>query len=305
LLPEKTELNFDAAAGDPLFVGDTDADCLTVGEAVCYFMELRRAQNWSRPSFDRFLTVMIMLMGGPGKCNLPGSLYRMRKFLNTRSHMDHAVHVCVNWCRHYPPGEDPSSWDKNQTCDTVLEMDSEGVALRTCKEKRFEVIRTVHGEEIRPRDWYYYFAPERTIRRWMRDPEFCMLRARRDARTGGDFWTAALAKHIDHVTGGALLSPSSFTAEDPPPQGGDPGVEYAEHRSMAISPGADDAQVWVSDIGCDIGRHSCCSVLISLFLRMNLVRNVFIASRSYSMGVGVLKCDDLHITVRPIRMSMQ
>ena len=74
---------------------------------------------------------------------------------------------------------------------------------------------------------------------------------------------------------------------------------------MAISPGADDAQVWVSDIGCDIGRHSCCSVLISLFLRMNLVRNVFIPSRSYSMGVGVLKCDDLHITVRPIRMSMQ
>ncbi|KAK3261706.1 hypothetical protein CYMTET_29403 [Cymbomonas tetramitiformis] len=195
LLPEKTELNFNAAAGDPLFVGDTEADCLTVGE-------------------------------------------------------------------------DPSSWDKNQTCDTVLEKDSEGVALRTCKEKRFEVIRTVHGEEIRPRDWYYYFAPERTIRRWMRDPEFCKLRARRDARTGRDFWTAALAKHIDHVTGGALLSPSSFTAEDPPPQGGDPGVEYAEHRSMVISPGADDAQLWVSDIG------------------------------SYSMGVGVLKCDDLHITAR-------
>ena len=79
-------------------------------------------------------------------------------------------------------------------------------------------------------------------------------------------------------------------------------MEYVEHRSMVISPGADDAQLWNSDIGCDIGQHGCC---ISLCLAINLVINAFIASRSYSMGVGVLKCDDLHITVRPIRMSIQ
>eukprot|EP00854_Cymbomonas_tetramitiformis_P018876 gene18876-22551_t len=49
------EWNTDMAPGDPLFVGDTDADHLTVGEAVCYFMELRRSQHWSRPAFDRFV----------------------------------------------------------------------------------------------------------------------------------------------------------------------------------------------------------------------------------------------------------
>ncbi|KAK3253060.1 hypothetical protein CYMTET_37670 [Cymbomonas tetramitiformis] len=115
----------------------------------------------------------------------------MRKFLKTGSHMDHAVHVCVNWRRHYPPRDDRSSWDKNQTCDTIRKTNSDGL----------------------------------------------------------DFWTAALAERIDQAVGGALLSPSASTPVEPPPEGGDPGVEYAEHRSMILSPGADDAQLWNSDIG--------------------------------------------------------
>ncbi|KAK3282816.1 hypothetical protein CYMTET_9462 [Cymbomonas tetramitiformis] len=53
VVPGQEEWNTDMAPGDPFFVGDTDADHLTVGEAVCYFMELRRAQHWSRPAFDR------------------------------------------------------------------------------------------------------------------------------------------------------------------------------------------------------------------------------------------------------------
>ncbi|KAK3253059.1 hypothetical protein CYMTET_37669 [Cymbomonas tetramitiformis] len=54
VVPDQEEWNTDVAPGDPLLVGDTDADHLTVGEAVCYFMELRRAQHWSRPAFDSF-----------------------------------------------------------------------------------------------------------------------------------------------------------------------------------------------------------------------------------------------------------
>ena len=232
--------------GETLIVGeDDDPGAVKVGEAVCYFMELRDAQAWSRPSFDRFLKVTIFLLGGPKRCRLPESLQRMRTVIGAKHHMEFAVHVCVNWCRHFPPAGPRQSWDKDEVCGKVLEVDTEGNTLRACMQKRFEVVKDENGREnLRPKDWFYYFGLRNIIRRWLGDPEFGELRARSDARTGEDFWTSAYAKSINaHPSIRGALFQEILVAT------GASGVKYYERHTMAIHPGADDCQVWNSDVG--------------------------------------------------------
>ena len=238
----------DAELTEPLMVGDTREDAIKLGEAVYYFMELRISQGWSQVSFDQFLQVIVMLLGGPNRCRLPTSLQRMRTFLRVQSHMAYAVHVCPNWCRAFPKEPDRQKWDEEEECGAVLETDSAGAVVRRCHEKRFEVTQTTSGEKLCPREWFYYFDIKHTIRKWMQDVEFCKARARRDARLQNDFWTSALARSINEhkdIDGALLEEPILVDT----PAGGDPNVEYAEHRVMVVSPGADDCQVWSSDIG--------------------------------------------------------
>eukprot|EP00854_Cymbomonas_tetramitiformis_P010522 gene10522-12452_t len=219
---------------EPLIDGDTGEDAIKLGEAVCYLMELRISQAWSQASFDRFLQVMVMLLGGASRCRLPTSLHRMRTYLGVQSHMTHAVHVCPNWCRAFPKENDPRKWNEEEECGAVLERDSAGAVVRRCHEKRFEVTQTASGEKLRPREWFYYFDIKHTIRTWMQDVEFCKARARRDARLQNDFWTSALAKSIDEhedVDGSLLEEPIGVDT----PAGGDPNVEYAEHRVMVVA----------------------------------------------------------------------
>jgi len=240
--------SLDSDMGAALFVrDDDDPEAIKVGEAVCYFMELREAQAWSRPSFDRFLKVIIFLMGGPERCRLPSSLQRMRTVIGAKHHMELAVHVCAKWCRHYPPAGPRRTWDKNEVCGQVLEVDTEGNTVRACMEKRFEVVKDESGrEELRPKEWFYYFGLRNIIRRWLGDPAFGELRARADARTGEDFWTSAYAKSINaHPSvDGALFRETPIAAAV---EGSD--MTYFERHTMVIAPGADDCQVWNSDIG--------------------------------------------------------
>ncbi|KAK3234763.1 hypothetical protein CYMTET_54986 [Cymbomonas tetramitiformis] len=222
-MPPPENLQWDIRPGEPLFSDNPDND-ITVGEAVYYFMQLRMDQGWSRPAFDRFLKVLLMLL-------------------------------------------DPRKWDPMEECGVVLEKDEAGIVVKRCKERRFEVVKTADGEKLRPKEWFYYFPIEDTIRRWMECPEFCKARARRDARLQCDFWTSELARTINRHASvkGALLQDAPRIET---PVGGDPYVEYAEHHVMVISPGADDCQVFNSDVG------------------------------SYSMGVGVVKSEDLHYSMR-------
>lgn len=232
-------------AGDPLWYGPTDPDVVTVGEAVCYFMELRIALAWARPTFDRFLQVAIMLMGGPSRCRLPSTLYKMRTFLRVQDHMAHAVHVCPRWCRAFPREPDSSKWNADEECGMVKERDANGVPTQWCKEKRFAVVEMTKVRVLRPREWFYYFGLQDTIRRWMRDPEFCEARARRDARQQRDFWTSDVAKAINRHMNGVLLQEAPTVAT---PEGGDPKKAYVQNHLMVVSPGSDDAQVFNSDI---------------------------------------------------------
>jgi len=245
MLPEDMPA-FDIRSGDPLFIGDTSEHGIQVGEAVYYFMQLRIAQGWSRPSFDRFLKVQVMLMGGPTRCRLPTSLYKMRTYMRVQDHMAHAVHVCPKWCRHFPRESDSTKWNTAEECGTVLEKDEAGNVLKRCTERRFEAVETANGTKWRPREWFYYFPVEETIRKWMECPEFCKARARRDARLQHDFWTSNLAQAINRhpSINGALLQDAPTIQT---PEGGDPGVEYVLWDSMGVGVGADDAQVFNSD----------------------------------------------------------
>ncbi|KAK3246561.1 hypothetical protein CYMTET_43911 [Cymbomonas tetramitiformis] len=156
--------------------------------------------------------------------------------------------------------------DEDPEAIKVLEVDTEGNTVRACMEKRFEVVKDESGkEELRPKEWFYYFGLRNIIRRWLGDPAFGELRARADARTGEDFWTSAYAKSINaHPSvDGALFRETPIAAAV---EGSD--MTYFERHTMVIAPGADDCQVWNSDIG------------------------------SYSMGVAVVKADDLHISAR-------
>ena len=238
---------FDLCPGEPLIIGDSEHG-IKVGEAVAYFMQLRIDQGWSRPAFDRFLKVQIMLMGGPARCRLPSTLYKMRTYMKVQDHMAYAVHVCPQWCRHYPHEPDENRWDPTEECGTVLEKDDEGTAVRHCKETRFEWVESAKGKQLRPREWFYYVPVRETIRRWMECPQFCRARARRDARSQRDFWTSDLAKSINRheAVNGALLQTAPSI---PTPEGGEPDVEYAEHHVMVISVGADDCQLFDSDVG--------------------------------------------------------
>ena len=114
-------------------------------------------------------------------------------------------------------------------------------------EKRFEVVKDESGrEELRPKEWFYYFGLRNIIRRWLGDPAFGELRAHADARTGEDFWTSAYAKSINaHPSvDGALFRETPVAAAV---EGSD--MAYFERHTMVIAPGADDCQVWNSNIG--------------------------------------------------------
>ena len=171
----------------------------------------------------------------------------MRTVIGAKDHMELAVHVCENWCRHFPPAGPRRLWDKDEVCGKVLEVDTEGNTLRVCMQKRFEVVKDESGREsLRPKDWFYYFGLRNIIRRWLGDPEFGELRARSDARTGEDFWTSAYAKSINahpSIRGALFHEIPVATAA------GASGVQYYERHTMTIHPGADDCQVWNSDVG--------------------------------------------------------
>ena len=155
---------------------------VTVQEAVWYIMDLKRRERMTDEHFDTFLKVLKMLLGGEN-CNLPGSLWHMRRALGAETVWDYVIHVCPKYHRNFPWKNGEAKRPKQETCGVAIEFDDAGNATEWCQEERYKVIRTARGPVMRPREYYFYFTVKRLVKRWMRNTEYARLRAGITARS--------------------------------------------------------------------------------------------------------------------------
>jgi len=192
-VPIQMAQNIDIVQGDqidavlwkeaPLIVHDqASPHGVTVQEAVWYLMDLKRRERWTDEHFDTFLKVLKMLLGGE-TCNLPGSLWHMRRALGAETVWDYVIHVCPKYHRNFPWKNGEAKRPVQETCGVAVEYDDDGNATKWCQEERYKVVRTARGPVLRPREYYFYFTVKRLVKRWMRNTEYARLRAGIDARS--------------------------------------------------------------------------------------------------------------------------
>jgi len=216
--------------------GEYDEYGITVGEVVWYLLSLKEKEKMSDKGFDEFVKVLKLLCGGEN-CNIPTSLYKMKRYVKHRSVWEYKVDVCPNFCKCYP--STPAGAPKVQeVCGAVLEC-TDGKPSQWCEEKRYTERSTSNGgTEYISREFFFYLGIKNAIVRWMRDPWFAEMRASKSARSASnrDLWTSSfmdtLNKH-SAVSGRLLLEE----------QLGD----LFWRSGMAIEYGEDDAQPFLKD----------------------------------------------------------
>ncbi|KAK3269080.1 hypothetical protein CYMTET_22454 [Cymbomonas tetramitiformis] len=216
--------------------GEYDEYGITVGEVVWYLLSLKEKEKMSDKGFDEFVKVLKFLCGGEN-CNIPTSLYKMKRYVKHRSVWEYKVDVCPNFCKCYP--STPAGAPKVQeVCGAVLEC-TDGKPSQWCEEKRYTERSTSNGgTEYISREFFFYLGIKNAIVRWMRDPWFAEMRASKSARSASnrDLWTSSfmdtLNKH-SAVSGRLLLEE----------QLGD----IFWRSGKAIEYGEDDAQPFLKD----------------------------------------------------------
>ena len=232
--------------------GKASPNGVTVQEAVWYFMDMKRRQRWTDDHFDTFLKVLKMLLGG-NTCNLPGSLWQMRRALGAESVWDYAIHVCPKFHRNFAwqNGEGKPGKRVQEVCGVPTKRGADGEPTEWCTDERYDVVKTARGEEYRPKEYYFYFTVKRLVRRWMMHYDFAKQRASPTARAPENACVMSsphgLRVNEHPMVGGRLLR------ETPSENQEKPGVL---RTGMGIEYGEDDGQAKKHDKQCDPCRCS-------------------------------------------------